>query len=235
MISKFTSPLSPEAPMRAFAVCVLLLLPLIAGAAQPAQKPYTDALALLQAVAENYATGADTFRMEAIRDTVRDRPLLHSWERVEETAIKGDGARYRIETHSPNGSFIQDSDGKTEWVYLREANLFVQRPLPKQWPEFARVEIGASGDLHSAWNMRAMLEAEASGYKRAVMLPEQSIEIEGRTYRCYVVGVTSDDRSGPRRKDYSATTRVCTSLHPSTFHPNSRLRQSIRSSTFLPG
>ena len=41
--------------------------------------------------------------------------------------------------------------------------------------------------------MRTWLETEARGYKHATMLPEETIVVEGRSYPCYVVHVTSDD------------------------------------------
>jgi hypothetical protein len=56
--------------------------------------------------------------------------LRHDWPKVYQTAIKGQGNLYRIETRSPFGSFIQDSDGTNEWIYLAEANRYEKHPVP---------------------------------------------------------------------------------------------------------
>ena len=118
------------------------------------------------------------------------------------TAIKGHGNLYRIETRSPFGSWIQVSDGTNEWVYLVDTKMYVVRPLPQQWPQFAKLMIADSQVLQEAWNMRIWLETEARGYKHATMLPEETIVVEGHSYPCYVVHVTSDDARKQHDKDY---------------------------------
>jgi outer membrane lipoprotein-sorting protein len=94
-----------------------LLLAILSAHAQESQKDFTDPVALLKAVAKTYAAGVDTFRMESISETTQNADLHHDWRKVYQTAIKGPGNLYRIETRSPYGSFVQDSDGTDEWVY----------------------------------------------------------------------------------------------------------------------
>jgi thiol-disulfide isomerase/thioredoxin len=95
---------------------------------------------------------------------------------------------------------VQVSDGVNEWVYQVETNRFVKRPVPQNWPQFARVMDMGLNELKQAWDQRTWLEEEALGYKRATMLPEEVLLMEGGRYECYVVRVTSDD-SVSRTKD----------------------------------
>lgn len=178
--------------MRPVHLVLSMLLPLSMARAQSSQE-FIDPLALLKVVSETYAANPDTFHLESITETVNSNDLQKDWRKVYRTAIKGPDNLYRIETRSPFGSYIQDSDGKNEWVYLIEAQMYVVRPLPQRWPQFAKISVGGSSELGEAWNMRIWLETEARGYKRASMLPEETIHIEGKKYACYVVHVTSDD------------------------------------------
>src|SRR3984957_5586694 len=103
-----------------------LIYPKIARAgAQSSQPEFTDPLALLRVVSDTYASNPDTFHVESITETVSNNDLHREWRKVYRTAIKGPNNLYRIETRSPFGSYIQDSDGKNEWVYLVEADIYV--------------------------------------------------------------------------------------------------------------
>jgi thiol-disulfide isomerase/thioredoxin/outer membrane lipoprotein-sorting protein len=188
--------------MRTKRLALALLLAAPLAAAQSGSKDSAEPLALLATVSETYAANPDTFHMESVAETEIDNDLQREWRKVYRTAIKGPGNLYRIETRSPFGSYTQVSDGKNEWVYLVEAKSYVVRPLPQCWPQFAKVSVAGNSELSQAWEMRTWLEAEARGYKRAVMLPEETLAIAGKSYPCYVVRVTSDDTKGLQQKDY---------------------------------
>ncbi len=187
-------------PSATFPISLLLLVSL--APAQSPQQEFTDPLALLAVVSETYAANPDTFHIESITETVQNNDLHREWRKIYRTAIKGPDNLYRIETRSPYGSYIQVSDGTNEWVYLAETKMYVVRPLPQQWPQFPKGWAAGNEEINTAWNMRIWLEAEARGYKHATMLPEETIVVEGRSYPCYVVHVTSDDATEHRDKDY---------------------------------
>ena len=187
--------------MRPLTGPALLIVALVAHAQQPPPE-FTDPIALLKAVAKNYAKGADTFRMEAVSETTTNADLRHEWRKVYQTAIKGPRNLYRIETRSAFGSLIQDSDGTNEWVYSIEGNIYVKRPVPENWPQFSRLYFMGNSDAMAAWRMRMTLESFAAGYKEAAMLPEETISIEGRSFPCYVVHTRANDRS----RDYDEDT-----------------------------
>lgn len=102
---------------------------------------------------------------------------------------------------------IQVSDGTNEWVYQVEGNMYVKRPLPQNWPGFSKLYFGGNNEAMAAWSMRTSLESAAAGYKHAVMLPQETISIDGHSFPCYVVHVTCNDyASGPDKDTYSDTT-----------------------------
>ena len=160
---------------------------------QSAPREFTDPLALLQAVAQTYADAGSTLRVESVTETRVNGLFQHDWRKVYLSAVKGPGKLYRIETRSPDGSYIQASDGTNEWVYLAEANLFVKRLAPEDGPGFSKVMIAGSSELTSAWRMPSSLEWTAGSYQRASMVGQQTIKVQGRKYPCYVVHVTEAD------------------------------------------
>jgi thiol-disulfide isomerase/thioredoxin/outer membrane lipoprotein-sorting protein len=169
---------------------------------EKAAQESTDPLAMLQAVAKNYASAADTFRLESILDFDMSSDLSHQWNRTYRTAIKGPGSQYRIEVRTGFGSLLQVSDGANEWVYQVESNSYVKRPLPSDWPRFPQVKDMLFHELSQAWEQRTFLEDEALSYKRATMLPDEAIVIDGHRYPCYVVRASSDDSTQGNKKEY---------------------------------
>jgi hypothetical protein len=170
-------------------------------------KVFTDPVALLQEVAKSYAGGAETFRMESIEEREQNSELRHEWTKTYRTAMKGAGNLYRIETRSSYSTVTQDSDGVNEWVYLAEAHVYMKHPLPPDWPQFGKMMTMGTMELRNAWEMRTWLESAAARFKHAVMLPEETIIVEGKEFPCYVVYATSDDTGQkPDKESHWSTT-----------------------------
>ena len=186
-----------------FATIVLSFVRPSVAQDKPAQE-FTDPMVLLEAVAKNYGKAADTFRLESTTDFETSSDLNRQWSRTYKRAIKGPGSQYRIEVRTGFGSLLEVSDGANEWVYQVETNSYAQRPLPPDWPKFPKAMDMAFHELSQAWNERTFLEDEALGYRRATMLPEEAIVIDGRRYPCYVVQVSSDDSIQSHDKEYHA-------------------------------
>jgi thiol-disulfide isomerase/thioredoxin/outer membrane lipoprotein-sorting protein len=182
-----------------FGMMVVVAAPL--SAQQNGGQEFTDPMALLQAVAKNYASAADTFRLESIMDFESSSDLSHQRSRMYRVAIKGLGSQYRIEVRTDFGSLTQISDGTNEWIYQVDTNSYVKRALPPDWPEFPKVMDMAFHEMRDAWDRRTFLEEEALGYKRATMLPDEAIVIEGRRYPCYVVRASSEDSIRNQKTD----------------------------------
>jgi thiol-disulfide isomerase/thioredoxin/outer membrane lipoprotein-sorting protein len=192
-----------EGPVRQLVFAMMLIsIAIPCSGRENAVQEFTDPLALLQAVAKNYANAADTFRLESILDFEMSGELDRQWNRTYRNAIKGPGSQYRIEVRTAFGSLLQVSDGANEWVYQVESNSYVKRPLPSNWPKFPQVKDMLFQELSEAWRQRTFLEDEALSYKRATMLPEETMVIDGHRYPCYVVRASSDDSTLGNKKEY---------------------------------
>jgi thiol-disulfide isomerase/thioredoxin len=167
------------------------LLAMWATAPQTPPNTFTNAAALLDAVAKTYAADADTFRMESVRESVRNQELQRTWEKSVQTVLKAPGNRFRIEARSWGGTWMQGSDGTTEWSYVPEAKAYVKRPAG-YGPQFPKIYGMGTQTLNQAWEMRITLEQEAEQAKNATMLPEETIVVEGQHYPCYVVHATRE-------------------------------------------
>jgi thiol-disulfide isomerase/thioredoxin len=179
----------------------VVVLPVVAQTSEQAPDP----IALLQQVAKNYAAKGDTFHIESIEESTRKNDYSNDWEKTVRTAIKGPGNLYRIEARSGYGSAIRLSDGANEWIYLVEARLYVKRPVPAQSPSWSEVSAGEM-EIYNAWQMLSFLESEAASYMRATLLPEETIQVEGKSFSCYLVHVTSKDTKRHRDDEFSSET-----------------------------
>lgn len=188
-----------------FLPVIVLSLVSVSATQQNAQQ-FTDPMALLQAVGKTYASATDSFQLESITDFETSSDLNHQWNRTYRSAVKGPGSEYRIEVRTGFGSLMQLSDGVYEWIYQVESNSYVKRRLPPDWPKFPKVMDMTFSELSHAWNQRTFLEDEALGYKRATMLPEETIVIEGRRFPCYVVHANSDDSIRSTKEYHGDTT-----------------------------
>ena len=179
--------------MRVIAGIVLCLLASRVATPQAPPQIYKDAAALLDAVAKNYASDTPTFHIEAVAESVRTSELDNDRRKSLTTVIKGPDRRYRIEVRAPfSGTWLQDSDGTTEWVFVREANMYVKRAAG-DGPQFPKV-VTAMGtmEVKNAWEMRTFLDADLEHAKNATMLPDETITLAGHNYPCYVVHATSE-------------------------------------------
>ena len=100
---------------------LLATFPLVAAMALRAQTPageFTDPRALLDAVADTYAAGADAdqFHIEEVEESESKSELKDDRKTTYRTAIEGAGKLYRVEERSPYGSLTQVSDGTTKTI-----------------------------------------------------------------------------------------------------------------------
>src|ERR1700743_827688 len=120
--------------------------------AQAPKPQFTDARVLLDAVAKNYAGATDGFRLEEIETRVRKIEFEDSRTTTYRTAVQGPDNHYRIEVRTPYGSYTQVSDGTMEWIYLVELKMYVERPVPQNWPGFPKVYSVGQVELRNAWD-----------------------------------------------------------------------------------
>jgi thiol-disulfide isomerase/thioredoxin len=188
--------------MRCVLLGAVLLSAAMTSAGQAPQQEFADPKALLDAVAKNYVGGADGFHLEEIETTVRKSELEDSRTTTYRNAIQGPENHYRIEARTPNGSYTQVSDGTMEWIYLAELKMYVERPVPQNWPGFPKVYSVGQFELRNAWDMRTHLELGMSESENLALLPEETIAIAGRDYPCYVVHANQDGTGFHREFTY---------------------------------
>jgi thiol-disulfide isomerase/thioredoxin/outer membrane lipoprotein-sorting protein len=178
------------------AVMAVMLLAVIlpaASFAQPQAAKQPDAATLLRQVADAYAH-TRYFHIEAISEDTSGNELQHSWRKNYLTAISAPGNRFRIETRSGFGSYIQVSDGKTETIYAVERGKYVERPAAPDGPVISSVGVDNLEEIGKAWRMPQSLEATVGRAKDAILLPGEALNIGGVPFDCYVVRVQQRDK-----------------------------------------
>lgn len=188
--------------MRSVRMALIPLLFSVALGAQTAPRRFADPVQLLRAVAQNYAKPGATFRIEQVTETVRNSAYIRQWEKQDQVVIQGPGNLYRIEARSQFGSWLQVSDGRNEWVYFDEGHVYSKHPIGPDWPSFPKALTIGIMDLPNAWRIRSTLEMMADQFTRAEMLKPETIELDGRKYRCYVVHAKSEDSANKPAKDF---------------------------------
>jgi thiol-disulfide isomerase/thioredoxin/outer membrane lipoprotein-sorting protein len=165
----------------------------VASNAQTSSPAFTDAAALMDAVARNYASDAPSFHLESITETDLQQDLNRSWKKSFHTLIKASGNRFRLEAKTSQGTWLQASDGSTEWVYLEEAKSYIKRTAGST-PQFPKVYGMGTYELKQAWEMRTFLDSIAEHAKGPTILREETIVLAGTSYPCYVVHATNEGR-----------------------------------------
>jgi thiol-disulfide isomerase/thioredoxin len=178
--------------------CTVLIVPM--GALARLSHSEADPLILLDQVATTYAN-ADSFHIEAIEDKVHVSQLSRSSQKTFFTGIRRNGNRFYLESRSDRGSYIQVSDGKTEWLYEANRKRYIERPVAPNGPTFSEDYDGIGG-LANVWGMPLLLETEAVSHKSAKLLSQQTIHVGSHDFACYVVYVTSDDGKKNGGADY---------------------------------
>jgi thiol-disulfide isomerase/thioredoxin/outer membrane lipoprotein-sorting protein len=176
--------------MRRVLLGAVLLFAAMMTAGQTPQQEFTDPKVLLDAVAKTYAQSPDSFHIEAIEETVQKSELEDDRRTIYRTAIQGPGNLYRIEARSAYGSYTLVSDGTSEWMYLAETKMYVERPVPQNWPGFPKLATPGDMELRNAWDMRTFLDSGVAKAEHATMLPQETITVGGKSYACYVVHAT---------------------------------------------
>jgi outer membrane lipoprotein-sorting protein len=175
----------------------LLLLILAIPIATTAQPNDADALKLLDQLGKRYQA-AKSYHIELVQESRTSTDLSSSWSKVLMTAYQAPGDRYRFEGSSQQGSAEVISNGTTEWDYRSVFAEFAKRPVGsyRQAPQLGSDNNWLQPDTQiesQATFLVKSLVVIADSLKSAHFLPEETIDIGGRTIRCVVVGFGSAD------------------------------------------
>ena len=181
--------------MRIPVLCLLTLCTLSAfGQVQVAPTTKPDPVALLNEVAQNYAR-AKTYHIEEIEETVRMNPQYHDWEKTYLTAIQGTGNRFRFQIKTrTETTWLQISDGKTEWLYAGPLDRYMEQPASPDGPSMMARAMGFGAEIEQSKSIVRTLEASTARLDSIVFLQDETLTLNGHAYPCYVV---HDSRQKP--------------------------------------
>jgi thiol-disulfide isomerase/thioredoxin len=180
---------------RWYLALLTLLLPGVV-LTQETKPDQPEAAALLREVAANYAHAEQAnIHVEMVEESVRTNELQRDWRKRYRTMIRGSGNRFRLETRAAYGSWVEVSDGKTEWIYWVNAKRYVQHPMEGTRPTRYRGIFGDNQELGYTWDIATQLESWAVDSRNAAYLREETIALEGRNFPCYVVGAQLDNNN----------------------------------------
>lgn len=184
--------------MLAVSFITLCIIELSAGTPSCAL-PETNPVTLLNEVAQNYAR-AKTYHIEATQERVTTNSRFYEWDKTDLVAIQGTKGRFRFEMKigATGGSWLQISDGRTEWFYAKHWNRYIQRAASPDGPDAMVRIFGFGGELGQARSLIRDLEHLAAPEDSNLMLQDQTVDLNGKKFSCYVVHVS---RQGSDRTD----------------------------------
>lgn len=189
------APFTPRR-LRQLAGAVLLasIAPLTLAWAQAKPKPALDALGILKRVARQYSD-LKTYKI-ARQEFFASSGPLHGPLPSTMTAVVAPGGRYRFESDSGWGKAVQVSNGHWVWYYRSTQNAYTRRPATGKKPELPKVLRPDDAIIEGAATLHDMAWLGKT-FKSAKRLPDARLTLRGRSFECYVVQVTNDDRKVP--------------------------------------
>jgi thiol-disulfide isomerase/thioredoxin/outer membrane lipoprotein-sorting protein len=199
-----------EPPTRFFQIQICLLLiplmlfPSIAKTQTTSMKPQSgetssDALTFLDGILKSYAD-AKTYHIQFTEEIQVQNKLRRTWEKRFTTAIMLPNNRYRFEQRSDTGGGIQVSDGKSEWVYDVGLGEYTQQPASSLGPgHFQSLRVPGQPRITEAQNTLKKISGVLSLVSSATYLPDEKIDLEGKSVLCTVIEGRGAMGWGPRK------------------------------------
>ncbi|MBS1815083.1 MAG: TlpA family protein disulfide reductase [Acidobacteria bacterium] len=161
---------------------------IVVCASLPAQQTAFSPTAeeLLQQAATMYAH-ADNFHTEMSKEQTDSAPRWRNWRKLDMSVIRSSPNRFRIESHAGTGSWIQMSDGKTEWTYWIDGARYEEHPLIGAIPHFLHAVMADDQYLREAWSIATNLEQLARTTINLERFPDETITVGTQRIPCFVV------------------------------------------------
>ena len=120
--------------------------------------------------------------------------LSGGWSKMILSATVAPDNRYRYEGRGPSGTALLVSDGKTIWTYHYNENLFTEKPVePEKGGVGALLYGNAEEAVRMAKGLPHSLPLLADRLNSAELLPDKSLTIDGKQYRCIGVHYRTAD------------------------------------------
>lgn len=171
-----------------------LVLALVGLALTAASAPAQDAQDILRRAGEAYESMVE-YRFDANVSIGMEGAVQQAME-VGMVIAAEEPDRVRIEMNGPKVSLVIITDGDSTWTYMPHLKQYMAAP-----GALNPGELGASvPDFLSEYSKIA------DGVQSARVLREESVQIEGRSYPCYVIEVQYEPGSGIAQADSTAKT-----------------------------
>ena len=188
--------------------CLSLLLMLLANLGAHSQTssaslepgaPGSDALPFLTELLARY-THASSYHLEYVEEHQFDSEFSRNWSKAFITSIVGPANHYRFERRGDFGTAVQVSDGQTESIYYSPLNQYVQQPAPRLGPSevTSRAAMGL-GRLRQTQSHMKNFAYVRTMVRTATFVPEQTIEVDGKSMSCIVVTTEGEMPDAPSR------------------------------------
>lgn len=150
------------------------------------------AVQVLREIGDRYAN-ATSYRIEAVEERTNTQELSRSWSKSILSAAEAPGRRFRFEGHAMSGEGLDVSDGTTEWRYHALQHAYVTQPVAADSPKIAGPMLMQDYAWYQAKSLRKKWKSTFQRLNNARFLPDQQVEIGGRTILCQVIEVKSED------------------------------------------
>jgi thiol-disulfide isomerase/thioredoxin len=176
----------------------------LAASAQQASAP-SAALTPQEIVrkADQAVATPGNFRVSSVEVQVDSYPLRHDESTVYREAMRGPNNRFRIETRTFQGSWVQASDGVNETIAFVEDGRYLKHPLTVGRPTSPHLLFGGNQELSTAWSTLTFLERRLADARELSRLPDEAVSLGGQTEDCFVVHAarTSSDNADSKRAE----------------------------------
>ncbi len=168
----------------AFLSLVVAATTVIAQTAPPTQPAASDALTILRQVSQKYAD-AKSLHLEATEEMKYSKNDLNGgWSKMMFSATVAPNNHYRYEGRGASGTALLVSDGKTIWTYHYNENLFTQKPFDMEKPARLLISGTVEDAVRMAKGLPHGLGRLAERLNSAELLPQQTLTVDGKQYRC---------------------------------------------------
>lgn len=150
-----------------------------------AAKRAQDPVALLNEVSQRYAD-AKSYHIEAVEERTMTGDLSQQWDKSLMTAIVMSDGRFRYEGRAAAGTAIVISDGTTQWTYHPDDKLYTEKAAAggeAKGRVFGPEEVA----FLNAKFIQNHLAHVADQVKSAKLLHDETLVVNGKKIKCYVV------------------------------------------------
>jgi outer membrane lipoprotein-sorting protein len=155
-----------------------------------------DATALLSSVRRTYSSAVH-YRLEV--HAYRDMVGVDSgnWSNSFQSAAVEQQGRYKFEARGPSYSWLQVSDGTTEWVYNPVSHEYLRQSVPAdKQPSALPPSAYFSSAINDTHDLAKDIAAKTGSLLNPVIIRAETLKIDGKDVPCVVVRAGIKYRSG---------------------------------------